>query len=142
MPQESTRVTVLAAGMTCGILLALSVHMLGSRFGTGLPLASGAFQAHASPVGAALNWWAIAGAGFLGSFLAGLAVQDLSGSAPHHRRLRLLIGGVFFLILAAVPFLAASLPSANPTRSISTDLIAFALAGVTAFCGGWFAMPR
>lgn len=141
MSQAVTRMTVFATAMTCGILLALSAQMLSGRFGVGLPVRLNVFHAGANPIGAALTWWAIAGAGFVGSFFAGLLAQDAS-EGPDRRGLRMLIGVLFFVMLVIVPHVAVVWPAPSLTDSIASNLLAFALGTVTAFCGSWFAAPR
>jgi hypothetical protein len=141
MPQTATRMTVFAIAMTCGILLALSAHMLSGRFGVGLPVRLDIFQANANPIAAALIWWAIAGAGFVGSFFAGLLAQD-AADGPDRRGLRMLIGVLFFAMLVIVPHVAVLPPIPSLPEAIASNLLAFALGTVTAFCGSWFAAPR
>jgi hypothetical protein len=137
MPDATTSMSTFAAAMTCGVLLALTAHMLSGHLGLApstvwLEL----FPTEAHAVRAALGWWLIAAAGLFGSFVGGL----LARPRPHPagRAWRWLLAIPFFLLLAAVPFLAAKTP-APPLIALATNLAVFALALFTAFCGSWFA---
>ena len=137
MPHRSARMTIFAIAMTSGMLLALAVHMLSARLGIGLTRVwQEPVPTDANAVRSALGWWMIAGAGFAGSFGAGLLVQDGS------RRLRRLAGLLLFLLLAAVPSFSAASPAPNLPFALGADMAGFALGTVTAFCGSWFALPR
>jgi len=137
MPHRSARMTVFAVAMTSGMLLALAAHMLSGRFGIGLTSVwQDPFPTDAHAVRSALGWWMIAGAGFAGSFGAGLLLQDGSG------RLRRLAGLLLFLLLAAVPTFSTAAPAPNLPFALGADMAGFALGSVTAFCGSWFALPR
>ena len=132
--------TIFATAMTSGVLLALAAHIVAGRLGIGLTSVwQDLFPTDANAVRSALGWWMIAGAGFAGSFLAGLLAQDLSGG---QRRLRWLAGTLFFLLLAGVPYLAAAVPAPNLSFALGANLAVFALATLTAFCGSWFSLPR
>ena len=129
--------TIFAAAMTSGVLLALAAHMLSVRLGVGLTSVwQDLFPTDANAVRSALGWWMIAGAGFCGSFLGGLLAQDAS------RGRQRLIGMLFFLLLAGMPYLAAAAPAPNLQFALGANLAVFALGTVTAFCGSWFATPR
>jgi hypothetical protein len=134
--------TVFAIAMTSGLLLAMSAHMVSGRLGVGLASVwQDLFPTDANAVRSALGWWIIAGAGFAGSFLAGLLAQDSSGRRSV-RRLRRLCGMLFFLLLASVPYLATAVPARNLPFVLGANLAVLALGTVTAFCGSWFSVPR
>lgn len=135
--------TVFATAMTSGVLLALSAHMLAGRFGGSVPVRLDTFEGDANPITAAVTWWAIAGAGFVGSFFAGLIAQDASDGADR-RGLRVLIGLLFFFILAMVPRIAVVMPDSahSLVNATASNMLAFALGAVASFCGSWFATPR
>ena len=129
--------TVFAIAMTSGVLMALAAHMLSGRAGIGLTsIWQDLFPTDANAVRSALGWWLIAGAGFTGSFIAGMLAQNFSAGR------RRLTGILFFVLLAGAPYLAAAAPAPNLPFALGANLAAFALAMVTAFCGSWFAQPR
>ena len=137
MPPIPSRMTIFAAAMTSGVLLGLLAHMLSGLAGIGLTsIWQDLFPTDANAVRSALGWWLIAGAGFAGSFLAGMLTLHWSGSR------RRLVGMLFFLVLAGAPYLAAALPAPNLPFALGANLAAVALATLTAFCGSWFAQPR
>jgi hypothetical protein len=139
MPPDLPRMTIFAIAMTSGVLLALSAHMISGRLGIGLTSVwQDLFPTDANAVRSALGWWMIAGAGFVGSFLAGLLAQERLAA----RRLRRLCGTLFFLLLAVVPYLAAAVPARNLPFVLGANLTVLALGFVTAFCGSWFSLPR
>jgi hypothetical protein len=142
MPQDSSRMTIFATAMTSGLLLALAALMVSGRLGIGLTSVwRDVFPTDANAVRSALGWWMIAGAGFIGSFLTGVLVQDVGGR-NRRRGLRRLTVALFFLLLAGVPYLAAASPAPNLPFALGANLTGFALATLTAFCGSWFALPR
>ena len=129
--------TIFATAMTSGVLLALAAHMLSARLGVGLTSVwQDLFPTDANAVRSALGWWMIAGAGLSGSFLAGLLARDAS------RGQQRLIGILFFLLLAGMPYLAATAPAPNLQFALGANLAVFGLGTLTAFCGSWFATPR
>lgn len=143
MPQTPSRMTIFAVAMTSGVLLALAAHMLSGRLEIGLTSVwRELFPTEANATRSALGWWTIAGAGFVGGFLAGLLAQDLSIRQRRRRRLRRLIGALFFLLLAGAPYFAAATPAPNLPFALGANLAAFVLGTVTAFCGSWFALPK
>jgi MFS-type transporter involved in bile tolerance (Atg22 family) len=142
MPHDPSRMTIFATAMTSGMLLALAALVVSGRLGISLTSVwRDLFPTDANAVRSALGWWMIAGAGFLGSFLAGLLVQDLGGR-NRRRGLRRLTVALFFILLAGVPYLAAAAPAPNLPFALGANLAGFALGTLTAFCGSWFALPR
>ena len=143
MPQDPPRITIFATAMTSGLLLALAAHVLSGRFGIGLTSVwQDLFPTDANALRSTLGWWLILAVGFIGSFLAGLLVQDFARSPRPRPRLKRFIAVVFFLALAGAPFLATTPPPTSPPITLGVNLAVFALGAITAFCGSWFAMAR
>ena len=141
MPRASSHMTIFATAMTSGVLLAMAAHVLTGRLGIALTdVWQELFPTETQAVHSALGWWMIAGAGFTGSFLAGLLAQRHSNGQGPWRGLRA-IGVLLFLLLAGVPYLATATPARNLTLAFGANLAVFALGIVTAFCGSWFALP-
>jgi hypothetical protein len=127
--------------MTSGLLLALAAHALTGRFGIGIiSLWQELFPTDAHALHAAFGWWIIAGAGFAGSFCAGLLAR-YDATRPRRGR-QWLTAGVLFLVLAAAPYLDVSAASHDPRFALGVNLAVFALGTVTAFCGSWFSLQR
>lgn len=119
-----------------GLLLALAVHMFGTRLGLDL---GGLWQPGKTvATGAALAWWMIATAGFAGGYITvRLMNRAVAGQLP--RRMRQFLTIVVVLVLTAAGQ-AASAPGAAPSAAgLLTGLIALTLGSVMAFCGAHFA---
>jgi hypothetical protein len=143
MTHHSMRMTVFATAMTSGLLLALAVHMLSGRFGIALPVPRlDVLASNAGAVRAAFGWWAIAGAGLIGSFFASLLMRDALTEPTRYHGMRRLIVALFVIGLAGVPHFAAAGHAADLHEATIINLTAFALGAVTSFCGSWFALPR
>jgi hypothetical protein len=143
MPPEPARMTIFATAMTSGMLLALAAHMLAARVGIDVTSAwQELFIDDAHAMHAAQAWWFIAAAGFGGSFLAGMLVQDAMRGRPSAPALRSLVAALFFALLAATPHLAPLVSAPSLPFGLGIDLAVLGLAGLTAFCGGWFSLPR
>ena len=132
---------ILAGAMICGVLLALAVHMLGTRYGLDL---GGLWQSDPLqfvPLGAALAWWLIATVAFVGGyFTATLMHSAVSGQIP--QRMRQFLIGVGVLVLAGAGQ-AASSPSPVPTISgVLAGVAALGLGAIMAFCGAHFALRK
>jgi hypothetical protein len=132
---------ILAAAAISGVLLALAVHMLGTRFGLDLGGLWRSGEREFMPAGAALAWWLIATVGFCGGyFTATLMESAVSGQIP--RRMRQFLIAVGVLILAGAGQ-AASAPSPLPTASgMLAGFAALGLGAAMAFCGAYFALRR
>lgn len=132
---------ILAGAMASGVLIALSVHMLGARYGLDLGglwrKDTGVFM----PAGSALAWWLIAGAGFSsGYFIATLMASAVSGQIPQRMQHFLIAVGV--LMLAGIGQ-ALSAPSPVPSVSgVLAGLAALGLGALMAFCGANFALRK
>ena len=132
---------IVAGAMVSGVLLALAVHMLGTRYGLDL---GGLWRSDTHdfmPAGAAIAWWLIATIGFSsGYFTATLMHSAVSGQIPQRMRQFLIAVGVLVLAGAGQ---AASAPSPLPTVSgMLAGLAALCLGAVVAFCGAHFALRR
>jgi hypothetical protein len=130
---------ILGGAMISGVLLALSVHMLGARYGLDLGGLWRSDAGNVMPAGAAIAWWLIATVGFSGGyFTATLMHGAVSGQIPQRMRQFLIAVGV--LVLAGVGQ-AASAPSTIPTISgVLAGVAALCLGAVMAFCGASFAL--
>jgi hypothetical protein len=134
--------TIFATATTSGVLLALAAHILTSRVGIGVTsIWQDLFPTNANAVRSALGWWTVAGAGFAGSFIAGALARDGSGGQNGRGVYRLIVW-LFFLLLAAAPYLAVVTPAPNLPFALGADLAMFALGTLSAICGSWFATPR
>lgn len=141
MTHAFPRHLILGAAATCGLLLALAVHMLGVRFGLDL---GGLWRGGAHdivPAGAAVAWWLITIMGFAGGYLiANLMHSAASGQIP--RRMRNLLIAIGVLVFAGAGQ-AASGPSAIPTFSgVLAGVAALLLGAVMTFCGAHFALRK
>jgi hypothetical protein len=135
------RPLILGGAMISGVLLALSVHMLGAHYGLDL---GGLWRGGASdliPAGAAIAWWLIAAVGFCGGyFVANLLHSAVSGQIPRRMRQFLIVVGVLVLAGAGQ---TASAPSPIPTASgVLAGIAALCLGAVMAFCGAHFALRQ
>jgi hypothetical protein len=132
---------ILAGAMISGVLLALAVHMLGTRFGLDLGGLWRSDTHQSISAGSALAWWLIATVGFSGGyFTATLMHSAVSGQIPQRMRQFLVVVGVLVLAGAGQ---AASAPSPIPTISgVLAGLAALCLGAVMAFCGAHFALRK
>jgi hypothetical protein len=141
-PIAFPRHLILAGAMTSGLLLALSVHILGQRFGLDLGgLWHVADPATLVPVTAALAWWLIALVGFAGGYIvAALMRRAASGRIP--RRLRQFLVMIGLLLLAAAGQAASAPASAPTTAGVLAGLTALVVGAIMAFCGARFALRQ
>jgi hypothetical protein len=132
---------ILAAALISGVLLALAVHMLGARFGLDLGRLWRSDSHEFMPAGAAVAWWLIATAAFVGGYFAATLMQSaVSGQIPQRMRQFLIAVGVLVLAGAGQ---AASAPSPLPTVSgVLAGLAALCLGAVMSFCGAHFALRK
>src|ERR1700719_4651278 len=132
---------ILAASALLGLLLALAVHMLGTRFGLDL---GGLWRSDASnfmPVSAALAWWLIATVGFCGGyFTATLMHSAAAGQIPQRMRQFLIAVGV--LVLAGAGQAASGPSSIATVAGVMAGFAALALGAAMAFCGAHFALRK
>jgi hypothetical protein len=132
---------ILAAAVTCGVLLALAVHTIGQRFGLDLGSLWQSGTAELIPATAAIAWWLVALVAFVGGHTAAVLMdRAASGQVPPLLRQFLIV--VVVLVLAAAGQ-AASGTNAIPTvAGVISGLIALGLGGAMAFCGAHFALYR
>jgi len=132
---------ILAAAMVSGMLLGLAVHMIGQRFGLDLGTLWRSDLGDLIPASAALAWWLVALAAFVGGYTtASLMNSAASGQIP--LRMRQFLIAVVVLVLAGAGQ-AASGPSPAPTvTGVIAGLVALCLGAAMAFCGSYFALRR
>ena len=132
---------ILGAAAKAGVLPAIAVHMLGTRYGLDLGGLWRSDTHELMPTGAAIAWWLIATVGFCGGyFTATLMDSAVAGQIPQRMRQFLIAVGVLVLAGAGQ---AASAPSPIPTiPGVLTGLAALCLGAVMAFCGAHFALRR
>ncbi|MBR1219730.1 hypothetical protein JQ557_17110 [Bradyrhizobium sp. U87765 SZCCT0131] len=132
---------ILAGAMTTGVLVALAVHIIAERFGLDLGTLWRSDTGDLIPASAALAWWLVALAAFVGGYVtASLMGRAASGHIPLRLRQFLIAVGVLLLAAAGQ---AASAPSAAPTSAgVVAGLAALVQGAVMAFCGAYFALRR
>lgn len=138
-PAYYPRRIILAGALIAGVLLALAVHMLGQRLGLDLGGLWRANEPDIVPAKAAIAWWLIASAAFVGGYTtATLMRRAVSGQIP--ARMRQFLIAIVFLLLAGAGQ-AASVPSPLPTMSgVLAGIATLGLGAVLAFCGAHFAL--
>jgi hypothetical protein len=132
---------ILAAAVTCGVLLAVAVHTIGQRFGLDLGALWRPERIAAIPASAAIAWWLVALVAFVGGHTGAILMERAaSGQVPPLMRQFLIV--IVVLVLAAAGQ-AASGHNAIPTSAgVITGLIALVLGAAMAFCGAHFALYR
>lgn len=142
MPPRASRLTLFATALTCGLLLALAAMMLSARFGIGVVTGWRELTtANANGFRGALCWWAIAGAGFVGSFVTGVVTSAVRDGRRRPHMLQWL-GALLFVALAAAPYFAVAEPAPDSLEAFTIDAAAFGLGAVAAFCGAWLGLPK
>jgi hypothetical protein len=142
-PQELPRALLFSLALTCGLFLALVVHIALGHANAGLAsMWRDLFPASANQLKSALAWWAIGGAGCLGSWGTILLLRHTSAGEPAQRFLRLGLAAIFFCLLAAAGHAAASAPAAGAAATTAANLGAMSLGGFMAFCAAHFALRR
>ena len=141
MPHDPPRILLAGAAATCGMLLALAVHILGTR--AGFDLAGVWYRSgDGGQLRAAIAWWLIAGAGFAGSFACvGLLRQSASPTA-FARTLRFALAAAFLAILAAAGRTGGAAASASAASGVAAGLAAAGLGMLMAACGTYYALKR
>ncbi len=141
--QELPRVLVFIAALTCGLLLALAVHIALTANGVGLTSAvRELFPVTADQLRSALAWWAIGIAGCLGSLGAVLLLQKTSLTRRVQELIRLTLGLAFFCLLAAAGHMASSGGAGKVAVTTMTNLTAMAFGAFMAFFAAHFAARR
>jgi hypothetical protein len=141
--RELPRVQIFVTAVTCGLFLALAVHIALAGAGSGLTsLWRDLFPASTEQLKSALAWWAIGIAGCVGSWGAILLLRRTSAYRPVHRLLRLGLGAAFFCLLATAGHIAPSMPSIGAAITAGANLAAMSLGAFMAFCTTHFAIDR
>ena len=133
------RPLILAGAAVFGMLLALGVHILGQRFGYDLGDLWRAGER--MPATAALAWWLISAAAFVGGYVTANVLRSAaSGQISQRIRQALIVAGVLLLAAAGQ---AASSSSPIPTLiGLVVATGALVLGAVMAFAGAYFALER
>ena len=125
-----------AAAIACGVLAALTVHILLTVTGYGLDAALHApTPTSKQEFVSALAWWATGGAGFLGGWAAGAYLI----AAAREREFVYRLARGFLVAVVVVTCTAAGILSKTTAVSGTVDLIAsltaLGLGLICAFCG-------
>jgi len=137
------RVLVYITALTCGLLLALAVHIALTAHGAGLTSAvRGLFPTTADQLRSALAWWAIGLAGCAGSWGAIVLLRKTSPARPEHRFLRVSIALAFVSLLAMAGHEASPAPAGSAPINAAANLAAMAFGGFMAFFAAHFAARR
>jgi hypothetical protein len=135
------RVLIFTTAVTCGLFLALAVHIALEGAGAGLTrIWRDLFPTSTAQLESALAWWAIGASGCLGAWAAILLLRP-STRWPAHRLLRLSFGLGFFCLLAAAGH-AAPAGSMGTALAVAANLAAMGLGAFMASCTAHFALPR
>jgi hypothetical protein len=135
------RVLIFTAAVTCGLFLALAVHIALDGAGAGLTRVwRDLFPTSTAQLGSALAWWAIGASACIGAWATILLLRP-STRWPAPRMLRLCLGLGFFCLLAAAGH-AAPAGSMGTAAATTANLAAMSLGAFMAFCTAHFALAR
>ena len=136
-----TRVLIYVTALTCGLCLALAVHIGLTAIGFGLSgPALEVFFFGKDQIKTALAWWAIGIAGCFGGLIAILVARRWNH--PNWRWLRAALA-LAFVCLLAVAGSKASAPAGSGTAvTTAMNLAAMTLGGFMAFFAAHFAARR
>jgi hypothetical protein len=138
---ELPRVLIFTAAVTCGLFLALVVHIVLDGAGAGLTRVwRDLFPTSTAQLESALAWWAIGASACIGAWATILLLRP-SSRWPAHRLLRLSFGFAFFCLFAAAGH-AAPAGSMGTSMAVAGNLAAMSLGAFMAFCTAHFALPR
>src|SRR4051812_21716181 len=139
-PRES-RVLIYTTALTCGLFLALAVHIALTAAGFGLAGAAvEVFLSGKDQINTALAWWAIGIAGCFGS-LAAIAIARRM-HRPGLRIVRLALALAFICLLAVAGRKAAAPAGSEAALTTAVNLAAMMLGGFMAFFAAHFAARR
>jgi hypothetical protein len=139
--RAESRVLIYTTALTCGLFLALAVHIGLTAAGVGLAgSAVEVFLSGRDQINTALAWWAIGIAGCFGSLAVIVLARRLNRPGLHI--LRLILGFAFFCILAVAGYKAASPPGSQAALTTAVNLAAMTLGGFMAFFAAHFAARR
>jgi hypothetical protein len=139
-PSES-RVLIYTTALTCGLFLALAVHIGLTAAGVGLATAAReVLFSGKDQINTALAWWAIGIAGCCGSLAAIVLARQLN--RPGLRLLRVTLALAFVCLLAVAGRKAAAPPGSGAAMTTAMNLAAMTLGGFMAFFAAHFAARR
>lgn len=136
MDTDALRRLHYVAAIACGIFAALVVHIILTVFGVGLDVVLGSLEAGSRPQTiAAIAWWAIAAAGFVGGWGAGAYLIAAARERAFLYKLarRFLIAVVF--ALATIGGVMSKTGTLGGTADVIAGLAAIGLGFICAFCG-------
>ncbi len=140
---ELPRVLLFVTALTCGLFLALAVHIALTGAGAGLTsMWHTLFSTSMDQLKSALAWWAIGISGCIGSLGAILLLRRISAGRPAHRFLRLSLGVAFFCLLAAAGHAALSPPDIGAAITVGANLAAMSFGAFMAFCTAHLTIDR
>lgn len=143
MQQELPRVLLFILALTCGLFLALVVHIALSSAKVGLTsMWRDLFPTSANQLKSAMAWWVIGIAGCAGSWGAIRLLRSTSARPPVQHVLRLSLGGAFFCLLAAAGHAASSAADTGIAATAAANLAAMSLGAFMAFCTTHFSIDR
>jgi hypothetical protein len=139
-PPES-RALIYTTALTCGLFLALTVHIGLTAAGFGLAGAAvEVFLSGRDQINTALAWWAVGIAGCLGSLAAIAVARQLH--RPGLRIMRLALMPAFICLLAVAGRKAAAPAGSEAALTTAVNLAAMMLGGFMAFFAAHFAARR
>lgn len=143
LPEQDAypRGIIFATAIGCGILLALAMHMIGTRIGFGLVSLWSTGPGTVVPATTAIAWWLIAVVGFAGGYGTGL-LMDPPQSKPVPLLLRRILIAGFVVTLAAAGLAGSDSQTAPGFANVLAGLSALVLGTGMSFCGVHFATRR
>ena len=139
--RAESRALIYTTALTCGLFLALAVHIGLTAAGIGLAGAAiEVFLSGKDQINTALAWWAIGIAGCSGSLAAIFFARRLN--RPGLRVVRLMLALAFIGMLAVAGRKAAVAPGSQAALTTAVNLAAMALGGFMAFFAAHFAARR
>ena len=139
--RAESRALIYTTALTCGLFLALAVHIGLTAAGVGLAGAAvEVFLSGKDQINTALAWWAIGIAGCSGSLAAIFFARRLN--RPGLRVVRLTLALAFIGLLAVAGRKAAVPPGSQAALTTAVNLAAMTLGGFMAFFAAHFAARR
>ena len=139
--RAESRALIYTTALTCGLFLALAVHIGLTAAGIGLAGAAiEVFLSGKDQINTALAWWAIGIAGCSGSLAAIFFTRRLN--RPGLRVVRLTLALAFIGLLAVAGRKAAVPPGSQAALTTAVNLAAMTLGGFMAFFAAHFAARR
>jgi hypothetical protein len=139
--RSESRVLIYTTALTCGVFLALAVHIGLTAAGFGLAGAAvEVFLSGKDQINTALAWWAIGIAGCFGSLAVVLLARRLR--RPGLGILRLTLAIAFVCMLAVAGHKAGSTAGSHAALTTAVNLAAMTLGGFMAFFAAHFAARR